>query len=153
MHFETTRLALAAAALAGFGFAGQALAADAPAAAGGPMLMATLAGANEKPTAGDPKASGMAHVTVDPGQSQVCYELTVKDLAQPTMAHIHKGGANEAGPPAVALTPPDANGQSKGCTNVEAALAKDLVANPGGYYVNVHSATYKAGAIRGQLGK
>lgn len=141
-----------AALIAGLGLAAQSFAADAPA-KGGEMLMATMNGANEKPTAGDPKASGMAHVTIDASKNQVCYELMVKDLAQPIMAHIHKGGPTEAGPPALALTPPDANGHSQGCVNADAALIKSLEQDPAAYYVNVHSATYKAGAIRGQLAK
>jgi len=120
---------------------------------GGHPLMAMLSGANEKPTPGDPAASGMAHVTVNPGQNQVCYELMVEKLAQPTMAHIHKGGPNEAGPVALALSPPDPAGHSKACVAADPALAKDLVQNPGDYYVNVHSAQFKAGAIRGQLAK
>ncbi|WP_297692104.1 CHRD domain-containing protein [Phenylobacterium sp.] len=144
MTMQSTSLALAAA---------LSLAVSGAAAAATTHLMANLAGANEKPTAGDAKASGMAHVQVDTDKNQVCYELTTKDLAQPIMAHIHKGGADAAGPVAVALTPPDANGHSQGCASVDAAVAKDIAANPAGYYVNVHSATYKAGAIRGQLGK
>jgi hypothetical protein len=118
---------------------------------GGQKLTAHLAGANEKPTPGDPKASGMATVTVK--DAQVCYEIQTKDLAQPIMAHIHRGGPSEAGPVALALTPPDANGRSAGCASADAALAKDLVAHPGDYYVNVHTAAFKAGAIRGQLTK
>ncbi|MFC3070876.1 CHRD domain-containing protein [Phenylobacterium soli] len=120
---------------------------------GGRPLMASLNGANEKPTPGDAKATGMAHVTVNLGQNQVCWDLMVENLAQPTMAHIHKGGTAEAGPVALALTPPDATGHSKGCASADAALAKDLIQNPGAYYVNVHSDAFKAGAIRGQLSK
>lgn len=146
MTRQIARLALACAVAGGLAAASsQALAAD------GTKLMAMMSGAKEKPAAGDPKASGMATVTVD--GTQVCYDLSVKDLAQPTMAHIHKGGPDVAGGVAVALTPPDANGHAKGCATVDAAVAKDIADNPGGYYVNVHSATYKAGAIRGQLGK
>lgn len=114
-------------------------------------LSATLNGASEKPTAGDPKATGTAKVTIK--DTQVCYDLSVKDLTAPTMAHIHKGGPDVAGAVAVPLTPPDASGKSQGCVNADAALAKDIATNPGGYYVNVHSAQYKAGAIRGQLKK
>ncbi|HSV03729.1 MAG TPA: CHRD domain-containing protein [Phenylobacterium sp.] len=116
-------------------------------------LMANMSGAKEKPTAGDAKATGMAHLTVDTDKNQVCYELTTQNLAQPIMAHIHKGGPDAAGPVAVPLTPPDANGHSQGCASADAAVVKDIADNPGNYYVNVHSTAFKAGAIRGQLGK
>lgn len=146
-----SKIALAAALAAGL-VAAPALAQPAHETGGRP-LMAMMNGANEKPTPGDPKATGMAHVTVNEGQKQVCWDIMVENLAQPTMAHIHKGGPTEAGPVALALTPPDASGHSKGCASADAALAKDLLQNPGGYYVNVHTATFKAGAIRGQLSK
>lgn len=116
-------------------------------------LMANMSGAKEKPAAGDPKGTGMAHVQVDTDKNQVCYELMTENLAQPIMAHIHKGGADAAGPVAVPLTAPDATGHSKGCATADAAVVKDIADNPGNYYVNVHTAAFKGGAIRGQLGK
>jgi hypothetical protein len=146
MRTQFAQAALAAVAAAGFALAGQALAADA-----GTKLTANLSGANQKPNPGDPKASGTATVTVD--GTKVCYDLKVKDLANPTAAHIHKGGPDAAGPPVVPLSAPDASGHSAACVTADAAVAKDLVAHPGAYYVNVHSAQYKAGAIRGQLSK
>ena len=132
-----------------------AFAAAATALAAGPALAqefsAKMNGANEKPTAGDPKGTGAAKVTVK--GDQVCYDLTVKDLANPVAAHIHKGGPDVAGGVVVALSPPDASGHSAACVAADPAVAKDIAANPGGYYVNVHTAAFKAGAIRGQLGK
>lgn len=115
-------------------------------------LKAHMMGAAEKPNPGDPKAMGMATVKVDTAKNQVCYDLKVENLAG-TMAHIHKAGPDAAGPVAVPLTTPDAAGKSQGCATVDAAVAKDIAANPGGYYVNVHSAAFPAGAIRGQLSK
>jgi hypothetical protein len=35
--------------------------------------------------------------------------------------------------------------------NVEASVAQALVANPGGYYVNIHNAAYPQGVVRAQL--
>jgi hypothetical protein len=141
MKIDLARLGLAA--VLGASLAGAAHAADEA------KLKATLNGQNEKPAAADPKATGTAAVTIK--GTQVCYELKTKDLAAPTMAHIHKAGPDAAGPVAVALTPPDANGMSKGCATADEAVAKDIAAHPGDYYVNVHSQEFKAGAIRGQL--
>jgi hypothetical protein len=142
---------LALAAIVGIGLAGAASAADTP--QGGRPLTASLTGAGETPAA-DPKGTGAANVRVNVGQNQVCWELTVKDLSAPAAAaHVHKGAAGAAGPPVVPLTAPDASGKSAGCATVDAALAKDLIQNPGAYYVNVHTKAFPGGAIRGQLGK
>jgi hypothetical protein len=54
---------------------------------------------------------------------------------------------------AVPHRPPDSRGTSEACVHVDAAVVKDIAANPGGYYVNVHTADFKGGAIRGQLSK
>ncbi|MDB5465264.1 MAG: hypothetical protein JWQ46_26 [Phenylobacterium sp.] len=145
MNDVTTRLAAAALALGLLGFAGgSAAAADKP-------LMAMMNGASEKPTAADPDGSGMATVRPDPAKGQVCYDISVKNIATATMAHIHKAGPDAAGPVVVPLKAPGADGKSTGCATADAAVVKDIQANPGGYYVNVHNAEYPAGAIRGQL--
>jgi hypothetical protein len=135
----TIALALAAAGLAGVATAQET------------TLKAKLTGPAEKPP-GDPKGSGAATVKVDTAKNQVCYELKVEGVTS-TMAHIHKGGAEVSGPVAVPLTAPDASGKSQGCASADAAVVKDIAANPGGYYVNVHSAAFPGGAVRGQLAK
>jgi hypothetical protein len=115
------------------------------AAAAETALTAKLAGA-------DAKASGMAKVRVD-DKNQVCWDLSSKGLTEVTAAHIHKGAAGANGPPVVPFSGVDASGASKGCATASADVAKDLVANPGGYYVNVHTKAAPGGAIRGQLKK
>jgi len=129
--------ALAAAGLA----AAPALAAD--------TLSAHLGGA------GSPDTDGAGHATfkIDTAKNEVCYDLMVEKIQAATMAHIHKGAAGASGPVAVPLTKPDANGKSSGCATVGADVVKDILANPGGYYVNVHNAEFPGGAIRGQLSK
>lgn len=125
----------------------------APATAAEVALSAHLMGMAEKPAAGDPDGMGHATLKVDAAKSEVCYTLMVEGIAPATMAHIHKGAADAAGPVAVPLTTPDAAGKSAGCATVDAAVVTDILANPGGYYVNVHNADFRGGAVRGQLAK
>jgi len=120
---------------------------------GGRPLKASLTGAAEKPKAGDPDGKGSATVQVNLGQKQICYDVRVSDIKTATMAHIHKAPPTEAGPAVVTLTAPSAQGKSEACMPVEQDLAKDILQNPGAYYVNVHNAEFPAGAVRGQLSK
>lgn len=114
-------------------------------------LRAELSGKNEVPTAGDPDGTGRASVTLDPAKRQVCYDITVSSIDPATMAHIHRGAAGAGGPPVVSLSAPK-DGTAKGCVGeLDAAVLRDIIANPAGYYVNVHTSSYRAGAVRGQL--
>jgi hypothetical protein len=110
--------------------------------------------------------SGLSLVTLNPGQSEVCWEVTVAGLTAPVFAaHIHKGAAGVNGPIVVPFfgfaTPSHATSFS-GCTeNVDRALIEDIQDNPAGYYVNVHTSCagqpapcgpfFPGGAVRGQL--
>ena len=49
------------------------------------------------------------------------------------------------------LKTPNGAGESAGCAAVARSLVAAIVASPAGYYVNVHTAEFPAGAIRGQL--
>lgn len=122
---------------------------------GGRRFTTTLTGAAEVPGPGDPDGSGTASVTVNHGQERVCFELAVADIALPaTGAHIHLAPVGVAGGVVVPLTPPSGTpATSSGCVDVTAALAKAILKNPAGYYVNVHNAEFPAGAVRGQLHK
>jgi hypothetical protein len=101
--------------------------------------------------------SGFFAYTVD--GSTLCYELTVRDLTgAPVAAHIHIAPRHVPGPVVVPLaTPPGATSSTSACitatedgamTPVELAA---IVADPRAYYVNVHTPTWPAGEVRGQL--
>ena len=133
-----------------FGIIGTAAADD-----GGRRFTTTLTGAAEVPGPGDPDGSGTAVIRLNPGQGEVCFEITVSNITLPaTGAHIHVETATEPGPVVVGLTPPDASGVSSGCVTADRDLILAIIQNPENYYVNVHTLPlYGAGAVRGQLGK
>lgn len=112
-------------------------------------LMAHLGGA------GSPDTDGAGHATfkIDAAKNEVCYTAMVEKIGAASAAHIHKGAAGASGPPVVPMKAPDASGKSAGCATADAAVVKDILANPAGYYVNVHNAEFPGGAIRGQLMK
>jgi len=73
-----------------------------------------------------------------------------KGTDTPTMAHIHKGAAGVAGGVVVPLAPPT-NGMSEGCAPLAADVLSAILATPSDYYVNIHTALFPKGALRGQL--
>jgi hypothetical protein len=130
-----------------------------PVTAGGRPLSAILAGANEV-GGGDPDGSGLGHITLNQGQEEVCYEITVAGIDTPTRAHIHSGVAGVNGPIVVAffdfVSPPPLQGCVSGDSiraDDKKALIKAIRQNPENYYLNVHNATNPGGAVRGQLEK
>ena len=97
-----------------------------------------------------PLGHGNATVVIDPPKGTVCYMVNVSGLERVTAAHIHLGGEGETGRPVVTLATPE-GGTGSGCQDIAAELSQAILGNPGGYYVNVHTAVQPAGAIRGQL--
>jgi len=118
---------------------------------GGRPLTAVMTGANEAPGPGDPDGSGFAIVTLNQGQGQICFEITLENVDPITAAHIHSGPAGVPGPIVVNFNPA-VNGLS-GCVDVDPELIKAIRQNPSDYYVNVHNPAFPAGAVRGQLSK
>ncbi len=115
-------------------------------------LAASLSGANEKPNPADPDGAGFALVILDPDAGTVRYALFARDILTPTLAHIHRGTSDVAGPVIINFNPSFSNGIASGLvTGVSTALLNEIIGNPGGFYVNIHNAEFPGGAIRGQL--
>jgi hypothetical protein len=133
------------------------LAATAFADGGGRPFTTTLTGEAEVtaagvPNQGDLDGSGTASLTLNPGQGEICYELSVSGIEPATAAHIHVGASTTTGPVVVPLAAPT-SGFSSGCASVDRDLILAILRNPENYYVNVHNTPFSAGALRGQLGK
>ncbi len=121
-------------------------------------LRASLAGANEVPPAMPPSTStGTATFVLDTTTNELMYTIEVLDVTdQIVSAHIHTGSAGVSGPIAVLLY--------HGTTEITAIRpfvgkvlliptdAAAILADPAGFYVNVHTVGYPSGLMRGQLG-
>jgi hypothetical protein len=113
-------------------------------------LHATLLPQNQVPPTAS-NGSGAALVTLNQGQGEVCWDITVSDLTTPViLAHIHEGGAGSNGPVVVDFMEP-VNGLN-GCVHADAALIKTIRKHPADFYVNVHTTMFPGGEVRGQLG-
>lgn len=121
------------------------------------LLAARLDGAKEVPGPGDPDGRGRALVRL--AGTKACFVLEWSRITAPVAAHIHAGKAGVAGPVVVLFFQPGVNAASlpeeldavAGCVTVDPGLARKIAASPRDYYVNVHTADFPAGAVRGQL--
>lgn len=113
-------------------------------------LSTTLVGSEERPGPGDPDGNGFVTLTLNQGRGEICFELTLSGIDAATRGHIHKAPAGEPGPIFVTLF--ESEGPGAKCVSATKAQVKEIRQNPTLFYVNIHTATYPGGAIRGQLG-
>jgi hypothetical protein len=114
------------------------------------ILTANLSGASEV-GGGAPGGNGALRAEVNSETGDFCYTLYAEKTSAPTMAHVHTGAAGTNGAPVITI---DVTGKgSDMCIAIEPEKLKPILANPAGYYVNIHTADFPAGAIRGQLTK
>ncbi|MFP5319703.1 MAG: CHRD domain-containing protein [Acidimicrobiia bacterium] len=128
----------------------------APAAAADARLYTVLTGAAERPGPGDPDAVGQAYITIDDATNTICLYMQYTNVDGTLSGlHIHEAPTTAPGPIRVGFGTPTQQGSGVyvECRVVEdEALLDDIAANPGKYYINLHSQpTFGPGAIRGQL--
>ena len=107
-------------------------------------------GASEVPGPGDDDGTGMATISLNAGRQRVCYDIDVTNIEEATMAHVHVGGTDVAGPIVIPLPVGDPKPDHlSGCVeDVDRMLIRDILRNPGGYYVNVHNAPFPVLVVR-----
>lgn len=122
------------------------------AAAAETTLTADLAGVTEGDNPGDPDGSGSATITLDPETGEACWELSAEGIGAVMQSHIHVGAEGVSGDVVVPLDVDGFEGTSEGCvSDQDADVLQAIVDDPAGYYVNLHTEEFPAGAIRGQL--
>lgn len=121
----------------------------APAHAAPVQLTATMS-ALEETLPGPTGATGSATLDFKTDTNEVCYTLVTQNLPDPvTAGHIHKGAKGAAGDVFIDLQV--TAGKLTGCVPSDAAKMQAVLANPQGYYVNLHTQSNPQGAVRGQL--
>ena len=126
-------------------------------------LLAALSGAEEvdnpgqPDVGGDPDGVGAAFVTHRRGRT-LCFRIVARNVGDAVAAHIHRGRRGTNGPIVVGLFD-DARGNgdfTRRARCLRAAsrrLVRQIVRRPGGFYVNLHTAEFPNGAVRGQLSR
>jgi hypothetical protein len=141
----------------------------APAPTGQADFAARLTGDEQVPSVAT-AALGTASFWLNPEGTELRYQLTVAQLDNVTMAHLHLGTFGKNGPPVVWLYPSappmkQIDGLSNGVLSAGTITAADLVGPMAGktiadlvtairandIYVNVHTRDHSDGEIRGQL--
>jgi hypothetical protein len=106
----------------------------------------TLTGAKEVPP-NDSDATGTAEVVYNDDTNKMTITVTYSGIT-PSDAHIHKGAVGVPGP---VVFPFDNLVSPMVLTNVTLNADQEADLKAGLYYVNIHSAEYPDGEIRGQL--
>jgi hypothetical protein len=129
----------------------------APPAGATAYFAADLSGTNEVPVAGGPATGdkdGRGHAIVRITGTQICFTLDWSRIDAPTLGHIHSGAAKVNGPVQVGFfgsALPASLDAATGCVSADPAAVADITAHPDQHYVNLHTAAFPGGAIRGQL--
>lgn len=111
---------------------------------------ATLSADQVVPTAGPTDAQGFATVTIN--GTSISYNVLVSGVDGPTAAHIHEGMTGVSGDVAVDFSASFVEGVAFGTVDdVDSDTIADILSNPAGFYVQVHSTGFAGGAVRGQL--
>ena len=126
---------------------------------------------------GDSTATAVFALDLNSELNVLCYSVTTRGVEPPYMSpartstHIHEAPAGEAGPPRLVFADPasssDSDPRSSGqclqgpfTTGVTSDAGSDtgdgftvaeLEADPAAYYVDIHTAQFPAGSLRGQI--
>lgn len=129
---------------------GASLACAAPTMAAMVELQADLKASNEVPP-NESTGTGSVTASFDTDSNKLSWKGTVSGLSGPvTAAHFHAAEAGRNGAVAIAIIGVD-KGSFEGSATLTDTQAEDLMT--GKWYVNIHTATHKAGEIRGQVKK
>ena len=114
----------------------------------------SISGDQEVPGPGDEDGQASGTLSIDDATNLISWSFTYSNIASPAAMHIHTGAAGVGGGVLIPLNVEMGGepGTLVGSTTGDAANVMAILASPSDYYVNIHNADFRPGAIRGQLG-
>jgi hypothetical protein len=104
----------------------------------------------QEPAGGDPDGHGFFTYSIE--GTTFCWTVSWQDIAEPLAGHVHVAPRRVAGPIVIDLNADGVGGpDTSGCRQISPDLATAIAQDPKAYYVNLHTAEFPAGVIRGQL--
>lgn len=131
-----------------------------PTLAGDPpqAFFVTMNGANEVPGPGDSAGSASGLITLNPATGEISWDfaymnlMNVVDTEDIIGFHIHPGAAGASGGVLVNLgTANNGLGSLVGSVIAPLTDVNNILDNPEGFYLNIHTPDFTAGAVRGQI--
>ena len=101
------------------------------------------------PGGGDADGYARVEVSISDNFDRICWEVDEVRGLTPTAAHIHMGAEGSNGPVVLPLEAED--GAWTACAEGSEWTQNRIEGNPSMFYVQIHTAEYPNGAIRGQL--
>lgn len=116
---------------------------------GDSLLAANLYGEEVEGGGAGERATGDFNGLYERASGELCYYLEADSIGgDATAAHIHKGKRGSTGAEVVTLEMAE---MDEACVAVEAGEIAAMLRSPEDYYVDIHTAAHRDGAVRGQL--
>lgn len=113
-------------------------------------------GAQEVPGgSGDPDGIANGFITLNDVSGLISWNLQYSNIVTPTDMHIHTGAFGVSGGVLIPLGVGGTGGAGQLINTITYGTLGNItsvLANPAGFYLNIHNGTFPAGAVRGQFG-
>jgi CHRD domain len=118
-----------------------------------PTIVGTAGDGSEVvPGPGDPGGTLVAAFALFEEDGVVCGLVRAENIALPATAmDIHQAPRGQAGPAVVTLDPASIGTEEVSCVDADPAVVAAIAADPGNYYLDIHTDDFPDGAVRGQL--
>lgn len=112
-----------------------------------------MVGSEEVPGPGDLDGAANGTLSLNPAPPIVNYDFTYTNLDTLSLMHIHTGAAGVGGPPLIDLdvTTTGGRGTLIGSSTGTTEDINTVLADPTGFYINLHTDVFPSGAVRNQV--